>query len=126
MRLRARAIQAVRPVIRRFPAIKRGIRTLDEQTMLWRNSAARYLPGLIRPEPLRLSIALTANCNLRCAGCLYGREFMPHEVLPYWAVCGVLDEARDRNFVDVQLYGGEPLTHPDIVRIVDAGTSKAA
>jgi MoaA/NifB/PqqE/SkfB family radical SAM enzyme len=83
-----------------------------------RHSLARTLPMLIRPEPRRIQIAVTALCNLRCIGCRYGRDFMPGAQLPWPVVRGILDDAKAIGAWDVRLYGGEPLLHPDLPKMV--------
>jgi hypothetical protein len=41
-----------------------------------------------------MTIAVTAFCNLRCAGCRYGRSFMPGAQLPLRLVQDALIDAR--------------------------------
>src|SRR5690606_19729462 len=62
------------------------------------------------------------NCNLRCKGCHYGREFMPGQQLPLELVHEVLEDAKALSFELVRLYGGEPLLHKHIVQIVERCT----
>jgi MoaA/NifB/PqqE/SkfB family radical SAM enzyme len=76
------------------------------------------VPGLIRPDPRHLEIAITANCNLRCIGCRYGREFMPGSQLPWPMVRDLLDDAKAAGFWDVRFYGGEPLLHRDLPKMI--------
>ena len=55
------------------PLLKSGYRA--SQRMLTR--AGTIWPGMIRANTEKLTIAITAHCNLRCKGCNYGRDFMP-------------------------------------------------
>lgn len=65
-------------------------------------------------------MAITAHCNLRCQGCRYGRDFMPGSVLPYHIILMALEDAAQAGIQTIRLYGGEPLLHPDLPRIVEA------
>lgn len=82
-------------------------------------AVATILPASVRARPRKITIAVTANCNLRCIGCLYGRDFMPGEQLSLEMVQEVLNDAHSIGVETVRLYGGEPLLHknlPDMVR----------
>lgn len=119
MGLRTRLRNVVGPFLRNYPALWKGLIRADLQVERARHSAAQALPALIRPEPRNLEIAITAHCNLRCLGCRYGREFMPGSQLPWPIVRDLLDDARALGFLDVRFYGGEPLLHPDLPRMVE-------
>ncbi len=92
---------------------------MDVQVDLVRHSAAAIFPQIIQPDPHRIFITLTANCNLRCVGCRYGRDFMPGSTLPWPVVRDLLDDARSLGIYGIRLYGGEPLLHKDLCRIVE-------
>src|SRR5204862_5169926 len=64
-------------------------------------------------------VTLTANCNLRCIGCRYGRDFMPGAQLSWPLVRGLLDDCKEVGIRSIRLYGGEPLLHKDLTRIVE-------
>jgi cyclic pyranopterin phosphate synthase len=117
--LRARLRRALAPHLKRYPALWKGAAAADFSIERLRHSAARALPVLIRPEPRSIEIAITAQCNLACIGCRYGRDFMAGHQLPYAIVRGVLDDARALGVWDIRLYGGEPLLHPDLPRMVE-------
>jgi cyclic pyranopterin phosphate synthase len=73
-----------------------------------------------------MMIAITSSCNLRCIGCRYGRDFMAGHQLSLADVKAVLDDASDAGIRSVRLYGGEPLLHPDLARMIEhARTTKA-
>lgn len=82
------------------------------------HSVARLIPATIRARPRQLTIAVTADCNLRCAGCRYGRDFMPGERLALSTVTEVLTDARAGGIERVRFYGGEPLLHPDLPAMI--------
>lgn len=73
---------------------------------------------MIRPSPRLIMLALTSYCNLRCQGCKYGRDFMAGSQLSWEHIRDVLDDAKEAGIYKVRLYGGEPLLHPDLPRIV--------
>jgi cyclic pyranopterin phosphate synthase len=119
MSIRSQLRSALAPALRESPRLRQAARTLDERLERARFSAARVLPVLIRPEPRRLHVAVTAYCNQRCIGCRYGRDFMPGSQLPWPMVRDLLDDAREIGMWDVRLYGGEPLLHPDLPKMVE-------
>jgi cyclic pyranopterin phosphate synthase len=119
MGIRTRVRNSVGPLLRKQPWLWDRLIRADLQVEKARHSAARMLPVLIRPEPRNLEVAITAHCNLRCLGCRYGREFMPGSQLPWPIVRDLLDDARAAGFLDVRFYGGEPLLHPDLPRMVE-------
>jgi molybdenum cofactor biosynthesis enzyme MoaA len=82
------------------------------------HSVGQWLPSTIRPEPRHLTIAITAHCNLRCIGCGYGRDFMPGQQLPFATVREILDDAANAGINTVRLYGGEPLLHRDLPKMI--------
>jgi MoaA/NifB/PqqE/SkfB family radical SAM enzyme len=75
-------------------------------------------PSLIRARTEKITIAITAHCNLRCKGCKYGRDFMPGAQLPLETVRLLLEDAAAAKVPAVRLYGGEPLLHPNVVDMV--------
>ncbi len=77
------------------------------------------MPALIRPRTRNLTIAITANCNLRCIGCRYGRDFMPSQQLPLDVVRAALTDGAEAGVETIRLYGGEPLLHPDLPAMVE-------
>jgi cyclic pyranopterin phosphate synthase len=107
------------PVYRHSPTLKSGLRAVDAQLNSVRTVAWHKLPSLIRPEPREIFLTLTANCNLRCKGCRYGRDFMPGAQLPLELVREVLEDCKACDFELIRLYGGEPLMHKEIAQIVE-------
>jgi cyclic pyranopterin phosphate synthase len=87
-----------------------------------RHEAARHVPSLIAPRTRNLTVAVTARCNLRCAGCRYGRSFMNGAELPLPLVHDLLADAAALGIRDVRLYGGEPLLHRDLPAMVERAT----
>lgn len=118
MAVRTQLRRILRSRLKQFPRAWKAVIDADLKMERMRHSAARVLPVLIRPEPRNLEIAVTAYCNLRCTGCRYGREFMPGSQLPWPIVRDLLDDAKEAGFWDVRFYGGEPLLHPELPRMV--------
>ncbi|MEZ6017715.1 MAG: radical SAM protein [Planctomycetota bacterium] len=87
-----------------------------------RHSLAKRMPSLIQPRTRKLTVAITAYCNLRCVGCKYGRDFMPGKQLSLGMVKDLLEDGRAAGVETVRLYGGEPLLHPDLPAMIAAGT----
>lgn len=118
MTVRARLRDLLSPWLKYHPAIKALALEADTHFDLLRHTAARAVPAIIKPQPRNLTIAITAYCNLRCAGCRYGRDFMPGAQLPLETVLDLLDDAKQAEIESVRLYGGEPLLHPDLPQMV--------
>ena len=107
------------PMYRDNPALKQTLRTVENEYYKLRTAAYEKFPQLIQPHPQHIYLTLTAHCNLRCKGCRYGRDFMPGEELPLRIVREALEDIKEANFEVVRLYGGEPLVHRDIIKIVE-------
>jgi molybdenum cofactor biosynthesis enzyme MoaA len=117
--VRAAIISLVAPLGRTRPRLKEAAKSLDVSYDLLRHSAATVFPQIIQPDPREIYITLTANCNLRCMGCRYGRDFMPGAQLSWPVVRDLLDDCKEMGIRSIRLYGGEPLLHKDLVRIVE-------
>ena len=107
------------PVYEDRPSLKKQLRAAQAQLNRLRTGAWERFPSLIRPHPEHIYLTLTANCNLRCKGCRYGRDFMPGQQLPLPMVRDLLDDIKELDFEIVRLYGGEPLIHKQIEEIVE-------
>ena len=114
MKIETAARMLARAVPATAPALKAGYR--GSERLL--TSMAAAAPSLIRARTEKITIAITAHCNLRCQGCRYGRDFMPGAQLPLALVKGLLEDAAAARVPAVRLYGGEPLLHPHVVAMV--------
>lgn len=116
-------INAVRgvtgPIVARLPALRALAHDAEERLDRTRHSVAAHWPGLIRPDPREIYVTLTAHCNLRCAGCRYGRDFMPGAQLPVPMVLDLLEDTKALGIRSVRLYGGEPLLYKGLTRVVE-------
>jgi MoaA/NifB/PqqE/SkfB family radical SAM enzyme len=119
MAVRAATIRLIAPLLRKHPRLRPAAQSLDLRFDLLRHTAASVFPQIIQPDPREIYITLTANCNLRCMGCRYGRDFMPGAQLPWPIVRDLLDDCKEAGIRNVRLYGGEPLLHKDLARIVE-------
>jgi MoaA/NifB/PqqE/SkfB family radical SAM enzyme len=119
MAVRSRLRRVLGPAIRPHPVLWRGLVAIDRRLEAARHSVAAQVPQVIRPAPRTLEVAITAYCNLRCVGCRYGRDFMRGSQLPLRLIEPLLDDARDAGVWSVRFYGGEPLLHPDLPRMIE-------
>jgi MoaA/NifB/PqqE/SkfB family radical SAM enzyme len=103
----------------RHPRFKRWLVGQHSRLAALRHAAATVIPWLIRPRTRNITVAVTAQCNLRCAGCRYGRDFMPGRSLSWEMVRDLLDDAGAAGVETVRLYGGEPFLHPDLARMIE-------
>ena len=62
----------VRPLLDRNPTVKHAAQRVNLEAARLRHRVATIAPAVIRPRPRKLTIAITAQCNLRCVGCRYG------------------------------------------------------
>lgn len=73
----------------------------------------RYMP--------KMNLQLTGKCNYNCLHCFNAADNLPlQSEFAYTEVIRLLDEARDCGINGITITGGEPLLHPDILRIIDA------
>jgi MoaA/NifB/PqqE/SkfB family radical SAM enzyme len=117
--MRSFALRRVVPFARKHPSLKTVLRSLDTGIDLARHTAAEVAPQIIQPDPREIFVTLTADCNLRCKGCRYGRDFMAGSRLPWRLIRDLLDDARRLGIRGIRFYGGEPLLHPDLVRAAE-------
>lgn len=119
VRITARVFSVARPFLSRHPSLKAFVIRSRGAADLMRHSVASAVPRVIRAAPQSVFVTLTADCNQRCVGCRYGRDFMPGSELPLPVVRSLLDDCKQVGIFDVRLYGGEPLLHRDLPDIVD-------
>lgn len=108
----------LRHVLRNRPGIRRQLVGVEHRLESMRLRARACGLMKLRPRPRRVMLALISACNARCAGCHYGRDFMPGHRLSWPVVEQVLEDCRAAGTEFIRLYGGEPLLHPDLPRMV--------
>ncbi|MCP4985998.1 MAG: radical SAM protein [Colwellia sp.] len=118
MSLRNDLIRTCGPLLKRNQWIKENFKNVDKCATWIKHSVARVCPTIIRAEPSRIWIAITSTCNFKCKGCEYGRTFMTKQQLAFSEVCGILEDANKLGVPEIVIYGGEPLTHPDLIQII--------
>src|SRR5207237_7995630 len=109
MSIRAKLAPLVRPVLRKHPYFKKAIKSLDVYVDLLRHSTAAVLPQIIQPDPREIYVTLTANCNLSCIGCRYGRDLMPGAELSWQLVWGFLRGCSEVGTTSNRVYVDGPL-----------------
>ena len=117
--IRPMLIKLVERVCLHKPKFRNALLNFDRSVDLVQHEVARVIPQVIRPQPRSLYITVTANCNFACKGCHYGRDFMPGKQLPLDIVLRLLDDAKEAGFSRVRFYGGEPLAHKDLPRMIE-------
>lgn len=108
-----------RTVARQLPATAPLLKAGYRQRERILTGAGGLWPGMIRAQTEKITIAITAHCNLRCMGCKYGRDFMPGAQMPMAMYRDLIEDAAAAKVPAVRLYGGEPLLHPDVVEMVE-------
>jgi molybdenum cofactor biosynthesis enzyme MoaA len=112
------ARSSLRSLAKDHPKAKRLLQSASIQLGLAQHTFAQFVPQMIQPRPRKMTVAITAYCNLRCIGCRYGRDFMPGQQLSLETVETLLDDAKPAGIETVRLYGGEPLLHPALPKMV--------
>lgn len=116
--IRPLLIKSVERICRHKPNLRNAFLHFDRSVDLVQHNIARAIPQVIQPQPRSLFITITANCNFACKGCHYGRDFMPGQQLPLDIVLPLLDDAKEAGFSRIRFYGGEPLAHKDLPKMI--------
>jgi MoaA/NifB/PqqE/SkfB family radical SAM enzyme len=114
---------SLRKLSKRHPRAKHLLGNIETRLGLAEHSLAQVVPAIIQARPRKLTIAITAHCNLRCVGCRYERDFMLGQQLSFSMVQTALSDAKLAGIETVRLYGGEPLLHPQLPDMVRHATS---
>jgi MoaA/NifB/PqqE/SkfB family radical SAM enzyme len=116
------ALNAIRrhigSALQAYPNVRGKAGKFEAWLLKQQHTVGRVFPLAIQPRPRLVMIAITGYCNLRCHGCRYGRDFMFGTQLSWGLVKGVIEDAKAAGICDVRLYGGEPLLHPDLAKMV--------
>src|ERR1022692_4359602 len=94
MSIRTEMRQILAPWLSRHSAIKRSLVAAETRIGLVKHAVAGVVPAVIQPNPRNLTVAITANCNLRFFGCRYGRDFMSGAQLSWPMARDLFDDAR--------------------------------
>ncbi len=118
MRVSTIAGPSTRAFLAKHPSVEPVARAAKRDLEFLIHNVALLFPSIIQPDPTEIFLTLTANCNLRCLGCRYGRDFMPGSQLSWNIVRGVLDDCKLMNIRNIRFYGGEPLLHQELPRMI--------
>lgn len=69
-------------------------------------------------SPFLLVIDITNKCNLSCKYCFQNLRNTNIKTIPFKTIQSILDEAKELEIFDINICGGEPFTHPDILKIL--------
>lgn len=69
------------------------------------------------PFPTCVHLEITSICNERCVHCYIPNEFKTG-IMPFEMINGIVEQCKDLNILHVTLSGGEPLLHPDFVKVL--------
>lgn len=111
-------IPAPRPFIR-LKRFARALRTLYRgRNALW--ALLRWKGGGGR-RPVRVSLLVTKNCNLRCFYCYAMDEITNPDIVDasFEKLTSLIDELYANGCRWINVLGGEPLARPDIEKIID-------
>src|SRR5579859_1552633 len=101
---------------RRLPA-SHGWRHLDAERK--REIIAGIVSGKPTVGPSHIELNITDRCNIACYFCSQ-QDIRTSEQICYDRLVEILDELVPRGLKSVRMSGGgEPLSHPDIVRILE-------
>jgi radical SAM protein with 4Fe4S-binding SPASM domain len=79
------------------------------------NTKRKYLSA-----PARVFLHLTERCNFNCFYCFVdANKTKPSEELTVKEFHDIFKQLNDLNVITVRLFGGEPLSRPDIIEILD-------
>ena len=79
---------------------------------------------IIRPLPYNVTVSITSYCNFRCIGCNYGKTFMVGHELELETIQKLIDVASMRGYKNIRIYGGEPLLHKRLNKIIEYSVEK--
>ena len=118
------AYRALRPLGDSSQLARSALRGIRNAAHVAQHTIGGAAPVLIRPHTVNLTVAITARCNQRCTGCLYERGFMAGQQLPLRVMEEMVDDAAALGVRSLRLYGGEPLLHADLPRVVERATQQ--
>jgi len=116
--MRSYLVHLLRLSLKDHEKIKRLAIKADMRFATLQYCVARVFPRIIRPRPRQVHIAVTSNCNLRCIGCRYGRDFMPGHQLSLDIILQAINDASKAGIDSVHFLGGEPLLHPELPQMI--------
>jgi radical SAM protein with 4Fe4S-binding SPASM domain len=71
--------------------------------------------------PIKVSIILTDKCNLNCIYCYGDYSIKKNKFFPYEKIEPIFQDLKKNGAKAIELTGGEPLLHPDFLKICNLG-----
>ncbi len=96
--------------------ISRGFLFLSHEDLP--SSAPRVTGSTTAFIPPHLNIELTWGCNLRCFHCYRDSTVVKQGYMPVESLLSLLERLSQAGLRSVELTGGEPMFHPDFLRIL--------
>jgi len=113
--LSARGLSVMRRLRPELDALVSAVETHGPPTALTRDV-------MLRGDGFdRLFVELTARCNEACVHCYAESSPQRTEALTWEQLRGVIEDGADLGFAGLQLTGGDPLIHKDVVAAVTLG-----
>ena len=69
--------------------------------------------------PDQVSIELTSQCNFKCKHCIKKRVYQENSYIDGKGLLNILEDLKSSGVDIIELSGGEPLTHPKFVQILE-------
>lgn len=85
-------------------------------------SASNISHNTVLKSPIGAEISITNACNLRCKHCYTSHHLNEH--MPFHKYQDIIDILCETNVCETSIVGGEPLCHPEIIRIIEHTASK--
>jgi sulfatase maturation enzyme AslB (radical SAM superfamily) len=112
----------------RIPNSDKGLETyraINKQLSYYKVEKSKIIPVNKLPKPFsnhKVEIHLTEHCNLNCAGCDHFSNIAKEEfvnIKSFEKDLSRLSELTDKDVNTIQLLGGEPLLHPEVIKLID-------
>ena len=112
----------------RIPNTDKGLETyraINKQLLYYKVEKSKIILVNKLPKPFSrhsIEIHLTEHCNLKCAGCGHFSNIAKEEfvnIKSFEKDLSRLSELTDKNVSEILLLGGEPLLHPEVIKLID-------
>lgn len=100
--------------------LKTGLNRIIKLSEVYKKNDSWERDKSISPYPSRMiGISLTNQCNLHCTMC-WQNDRSVRSYISYDKICDILNDISHLGKPPIYLWGGEPLLHPDIIKIIRA------
>jgi radical SAM protein with 4Fe4S-binding SPASM domain len=69
-------------------------------------------------SPAYINLDLTSRCNWNCKFCSNGLDLKSNGYQPFSIFKCIIDKLRDAEVFEINLFGGEPFLHPEVLTII--------